>query len=149
MDCYDLENIVVTCSSCGSLYFWNSDNYSLMAKYNINNTSFTNVKCSPVSNLLAVGSENGVIRIYDTENIKYSSDSESNVELINKYKDFRKSLISSNNNEEKEINIDDNEDNNGEYPSKNDNISDINFKELFILLRNKISDYPIKHVSFK
>ncbi|OUM69573.1 hypothetical protein PIROE2DRAFT_57303 [Piromyces sp. E2] len=75
MDCYDLENIVVTCSSCGSLYFWNSENYSLMAKYNINNTSFTSIKCSPVSNVLAVGSENGVIRIYDTENIKYSSDS--------------------------------------------------------------------------
>jgi len=93
MDSYILDNIVVTCSSGGSIYFWNCDTYSLLGKYNINNTKFTEIKCSPVSNILAVGSENGVIRIYDTENVKYSPDSEWNTQLVNKYKEFRKSHL--------------------------------------------------------
>lgn len=148
MDSYNLDNIVVTCSSEGSLYFWNCDTYSLLAKYNINNTEFTDIKCSPVSNILAVGSQNGVIRIYDTENVKYSVDNECNIQLINKYKKFRKNLNSFNNeNNEKEI-ISDNteEENKYEYLKENDNNINMNYKELFLILRNKISDFPIKHV---
>ncbi|ORY35132.1 WD40 repeat-like protein [Neocallimastix californiae] len=149
MDSYILDNIVVTCSSGGSIYFWNCDTYSLLGKYNINNTKFTEIKCSPVSNILAVGSENGVIRIYDTENVKYSPDSEWNTQLVNKYKEFRKSLNPSNNENEKEPSNDDSDSNKFEYLNEDDNNTNMNYKELFLILRNKISDFPIKHLSFE
>ncbi|ORX86921.1 WD40 repeat-like protein [Anaeromyces robustus] len=146
LDSYDLDNITVTCSSNGSLYFWNSDNYSLMAKYSVDNTSFTSVKCSPISNILAVGSENGVIRLYDTENVKYSPDNELNVQLIDKYKEFRKNLeLSKITEKDKEVNIDEKDENKFEYLKENS----INYKELFIIIRNKISNYPIKHMAYE
>jgi len=150
MDSFNLDNIIVTCSSLGSLFFWNSDNYSLLAKYSIDNTSFTTVKCSPVSNIIATGSKNGVLRIYDTENIKYSSDREWNVQLINMYKEFRKSLTKPKENDDKMVNIDEKNENENkfEYLSEDEKSMNMNYKELFIVLRNKISDYPIEHVSF-
>jgi uncharacterized protein involved in tolerance to divalent cations len=143
MDSYSLDNIAVTCSSEGSLYFWNCDTYSLMAKYNVNNTKFTEVKCSPISDIIAVGSENGVIRIYDAENVKYSVDSEWNTQLFNKYKDFKAKQNLTNNENGKVISNDNSE----EY--EDTDVNNMNHKELFLVVRNKISDFPIKQLSFE
>ena len=143
MDSYSLDNIAVTCSSEGSLYFWNCDTYSLMAKYNVNNTKFTEVKCSPISDIIAVGSENGVIRIYDAENVKYSVDSEWNTQLFNKYKDFKAKQNLTNNENGKVISNDNSE----EY--EDTDVNNMNHKELFLVVRNKISDFPIKQVNIK
>jgi len=89
------------------------------------------------------------IRKYDTENIKYSPDSEWNVQLINKYKDFRKSLLKPKEDDDKMINIDDKNECKFEYLSEDEKSTNMNYKELFIILRNKISDYPIKHLLFE
>ncbi|KAJ1561938.1 Cilia- and flagella-associated protein 43, partial [Nowakowskiella sp. JEL0078] len=63
-----LTGLLVTATSTGGIRFWDGEMGSVINSITIDAT-ITSLAMSPISSIMAIGSQNGVVRIYDTSTI--------------------------------------------------------------------------------